>query len=608
MSPDLSDTTDFENADRGFVDTLDPCVITDDTGRTIWDMQAYGFLDDDCPETANPSLWRQGRLCRKNGLYEVTPGVYQIRGFDLSNMSLIEGDTGVIVIDPLVSVEVAAAGLALYREHRGDRPVTGVIYTHSHVDHFGGVEGVIDRDTNVPIIAPHGFLEHAVSENVYAGNAMSRRGIYHTGVLLPPGPRGQIGDGLGITNSTGRVSLIPPTVDITRTGQTEVVDGVTIEFQLTPGTEAPAEMNFVFPDLRAACLAENATHNLHNLLTLRGAQVRDAKAWSRYLDEARRLIAGHVDVVFASHHWPTWGAEAIDGFLAGQRDLYGYLHDQTLRLLNQGLTGAEIAEEIDGNMPPALDDSWHTHGYYGAVSHNVKAIYQRYLGWFDGNPARLWQHPPRESATRYVDCFGGVDAVVSKAQEYREAGDLRFAAELLDKAVFAEPTHEGAKAALAEVLEQLGFGAECGTWRNFYLTGAQELRDGIAPQAVDIGAGMALALTVEQILDSLAMRIDGPAAHRLSATIDWDVTDVGEYHRSVLSNGFLAHHLAESGAASGKATDAELVFRVTKPQLLGLLGGGVDAESLDHTGDLAAFTRLGGVLVTYDRDFPIVTP
>ncbi|MEV6217457.1 alkyl sulfatase dimerization domain-containing protein [Nocardia sp. NPDC051833] len=605
MAADFKSRTDFDNADRGWIASLDPCVITNSDGRAVWDMEAYSFLGRDCPDSADPSLWRQGQLCSRHGLFQVTDRIYQIRGFDLSNMTLVEGDTGVIVIDPLVSVEVAAAGLRLYREQRGDKPVTGVIYTHSHVDHFGGVEGVVSvqdvHSGKVPVIAPEGFLEHAVSENVYAGNAMGRRGTYHTGVNLEPGPKGQIGDGLGITNSTGRISLIPPTLDITESGQVETVDGVRIEFQLTPGTEAPSEMNFLFPNLRALCLAENATHNLHNLLTLRGALVRDARVWSRYLNDALRLFGARCDVVFASHHWPTWGHDEISAFLTIQRDLYGYLHDQSLRLLNQGLTGAEIAEVIE--MPPALDDAWHTHGYYGSVSHNVKAIYQRYLGWFDGNPARLWQHPPQEASRRYVECMGGVSAVVEKAQKYAADGDLRFAAELLDRAVFADPADTPAKHALADVLERLGYGSENGTWRNFFLTGAMELRTGIKAQPVDIGGGMAMALTIEQLFDSIASRVDGPKAWIVSSRIDWRLTDLSELHRTELSNGALIH-FTDPTSQEGKA---DLTLTLTKPQLLALVAGhGLDG--VEHTGDLQALERLTSVLVQYDPNFPIMTP
>lgn len=444
MALDYSDRTDFDNADRGFIATLDPMVIRNAAGDPVFDLTGYSYLDGECPDTVHPSLFRQAQLVRKNGLYEVTEGIYQIRGFDLSNMTLVEGRTGVIVIDPLISAECAAAGLALYREHRGDRPVTGVIYTHSHGDHFGGVEGVLpDGRGDVPILAPEGFMAEAVSENVYAGNAMNRRGTYMYGYALPISAEGQVSTGLGIRGSSGTIGLIPPTVDITHTGQQETVDGVPIVFQVTPGTEAPAEMNFHFPQHRALCMAENATHNLHNLLTLRGAQIRDAQAWSHYIDEAIELFSGDTDVAFASHHWPTWGRENVVDFLTVQRDLYMYLHDQTLRLLNNGLTGPEIAEQIE--LPPGLADAWCARGYYGSVSHNVKAIYQRYLGWFDGHPGSLWPHPRQARATRYAEAFGGIDVLVAKGKEYADKGDLRFAAELLEHAVFAAPDDAAAR-------------------------------------------------------------------------------------------------------------------------------------------------------------------
>jgi alkyl sulfatase BDS1-like metallo-beta-lactamase superfamily hydrolase len=433
---DFEDRDDFVASDRGFIAALDPMVITADDGRVVWDMD-WGFLDAECPSTANPSLWRQAQLTAKHGLYEVTDGIYQVRGFDMSNMTLVEGETGVIVIDPLISEEVAAAALALYRAHRGDRTVTAVIYTHAHLDHFGGVLGVVDADTEVPILAPEHFLEHAVSENVYAGTAMLRRSMYYAGIGLDKSATGTLGIGLGAGGSTGTPGLIAPTVDITHTGQEETLDGVRIVFQMTPGTECPSEMNFYFPAQRALCMAENATHNLHNLLTLRGAQVRDPRIWSRYLNEAIDLFARDADVSFASHHWPTWGTDDIVGYLIAQRDLYGYLHDQTLRLINQGYIHSEIAEMLE--MPPVLEQAWHTHGYYGSVNHNVKAIYQRYLGWYDANPAHLWMHPPEAAATRYVQAIGGIDATIARANEFYEAGDLRFAAELASHAVFAGP-------------------------------------------------------------------------------------------------------------------------------------------------------------------------
>ena len=442
-------------------------VSRDADGTVIWRPADYGFLDTDTPPASvHPSLWRQARLNDLHGLYEVVPGIYQIRGFDLSNMTVIEGDTGIIVIDPLVSTEVAAAALALYRQHRGDRAVRAVIYTHSHVDHFGGVLGVTSQEDvdagRVVVIAPEGFTEHAVQENVYAGTAMARRAGYMYGAALDRGPQGQVGCGLGQTPSTGEVAIIVPTLDIRETGEKHTVDGVEIEFQMAPGTEAPAEMHFYFPRFRALCMAENATHNLHNLLTLRGALVRDPHGWAGYLTEAIDTFADRADVVFASHHWPTWGKEQIVEFLSLQRDLYAYLHDQTLRQLNQGYTGIEIAETFA--MPPALERAWHAHGYYGSVSHNVKAVYQRYMGWFDGNPARLWPHPPEAIGPRYVAAMGGLDRVVELAKAAFDEGDFRWAATLLDHAVFTDENHGAARQLYAASMGILGWPAA--GWRS----------------------------------------------------------------------------------------------------------------------------------------------
>ncbi|MER5306752.1 alkyl sulfatase dimerization domain-containing protein [Streptomyces sp. NPDC002773] len=600
----FEDTTDFENADRGFIGALIPGVIESADGRVVWDNDAYDFLKGECPDTANPSLWRQAQLASKQGLYEVTEGIYQVRGLDLSNMTLVEGERGVVVIDPLISAETAAAALALYREHRGDRPVTGLIYTHSHGDHFGGARGVLPRGTEegVPILAPAGFLEHAVSENVYAGNAMTRRAVFMYGDRLPKAPDGQIGAGLGMTTSTGTITLIPPTVDITETGQEETVDGVRIVFQLTPGTEAPSEMNFLFPDHRALCLAENATHNMHNILTLRGAVVRDSRIWSRYLDEAIDLFDGQYDVAFASHHWPTWGHDHVVRYLSEQRDLYAYMHDQTLRLLNSGLTGPEIAEEIQ--LPPALENSWHARGYYGSLNHNVKAIYQRYLGWFNGNVATLWEHPPVELAKRYVDLAGGPRQALAKARDYIERGDLRFAATLLNHLIFADAGDSEAKETLAGVYDRLGHGAENGTWRNFYLTSAMELRHGENAALLDAAnPEMVMALTTGMLLDSIAVRIDGPRAWHEDLTLDLVLTDEDTRHRLTLHNGALTHRTLRREPR----TPAGLTLTLTKPQLLGVLAGkGLDGITTD--GDPALLTRLFSYVTQPDPGFPIVTP
>ncbi|PYC87641.1 alkyl/aryl-sulfatase [Streptomyces tateyamensis] len=604
----FEDTRDFEDAARGFLGSSDG-VITGEQGRTVWDLDAYAFLDQDCPETVNPSLWRQGRLVARHGLFEVTEGIYQVRGFDLSNMTVVEGDRGVLVIDPLISAETAAAALALYRAHRGERPVTGVLYTHSHADHFGGVKGVISDEevaAGVPVIAPQGFLAHAVSENVYAGTAMARRAAYMYGAALPKGERGQVGAGLGQTTSTGSVGLIPPTVTITRTGQTETVDGIRLVFQLTPGTEAPAELNIHFPDRAALCMAENATHNLHNLLTLRGAEVRDPRVWARYLTQALELFLAGTDVAFASHHWPVWGRERVREFLSEQRDTYAYLHDQTLRLLNEGLTGAEIAEQLQ--LPPALERAWHTHGYYGSVSHNAKAVYQRYLGWFDGNPAHLWEHPPVAAAERYVEYMGGAERVLKRAQEALAEGDFRWVAQVVNHVLFADPDNAEARALQADALEQLGYGSENGTWRNFFLTGALELRHGpVGTPTRALAPDLLAALTLDQLFDALAIRVDGPRSWDKDITVRWQVTG-GKRITMRLHNGVLVHSTG-TGALDGEP-DVELTLTEAdlRATLLGLLPPAELAQRATVTGDLAKLAELMGCLSEPDPDFAIVTP
>lgn len=613
----FTDTRDFEDADRGFLGALQPGVVTAADGRVVWDNDSYGFLDGEAPDSVHPSLWRQSQLCAKQGLYEVVrasgatgddaPGIYQVRGLDLSNISFIEGDTGIIVIDPLVSTETAAAALALYRTHRGDRPVVAVIYTHSHVDHFGGVLGVTSQAEvdagKVAIIAPEGFTEHAVQENVYAGTAMARRASYMYGAVLARGPQGQVGCGLGQYPSLGEVALIVPTVDIKRTGETYVVDGVDIEFQMAPGTEAPAEMHFYFPKFRALCMAENATHNLHNLLTLRGALVRDPHGWAGYLTEAIDTFADRTDVVFASHHWPTWGRDNIVEYLSLQRDLYAYLHDQTLRQLNQGFTGIEIAETFQ--MPPALEKAWHTHGYYGSVSHNVKAVYQRYMGWFDGNPGRLWQHPPQALGPRYVAAIGGIDRVVELAKGAFDDGDYRWAATLLDHAIFTDENHQGARELYGDTLEQLAYGAENAVWRNFFLSGATELRDGsFGTPTQTTSPSLMSQLTPEQIFDTLAININGPRAWDLDLTIDVRFVDTATDYRLTLRNGVLVHRKIANPASEATAT----VTFASKLRLLAFAAGDRDSPGVQFTGDAAALPTLLGVVDRPDPGFAIITP
>lgn len=612
LSLPFSDVQDFDDVDRGFIAALEPGIVRNTDGDVVWDSDSYAFLEGDCPPTVNPSLWRQSRLCARQGLFEVGDRIYQVRGLDLSSMTLVEGDTGVIVIDPLISAETAAAGLALYRAHRGDRPVTGVIYTHSHIDHFGGVKGVTRVEDveagRCPVLAPAGFVEHAVAENVYAGTAMGRRAAYMYGAALPRGPRGAVGAGLGPTTSTGTPTLITPTIDIEHTGQAETVDGVEIEFQMTPGTEAPAEMNFYFPQLRALCMAENATHTLHNLLTLRGALVRDPHVWSQYLTESINRFAYRSDVLFASHHWPTWGTERLTEYLSLQRDLYGYLHDQTLRAINRGATGIEIAESIE--LPPAIEKVWHTRGYYGSVSHNVKAIYQRYMGWFDGNPAHLWEHPPVESAMRHIEFMGGADQVLEKARRSFEDGDFRWVAQVLNYVIFADPDNAQAKALQADALEQLGFGSENGTWRNFFLMGAYELRHGaIGTPTVTTAPDIVGALTIDQIFDALALRVDGPRAWSTTLTIDWNFTDENSVHRTRLCNGLLVHFDTD-----GSLPAPDTTITLTRSLLIAVLLGGADPASLVADGSITVdgadgvLAMLVSVLDEPDPDFAIVTP
>jgi alkyl sulfatase BDS1-like metallo-beta-lactamase superfamily hydrolase len=598
------DTQDFEDALRGLVAPIEGAVHADD-GTVLWDNATYDFLKGECPDTVNPSLWRQSQLAAIDGLFEVVPGIYQVRGMDLSNTSIVEGDEGVVVIDTLLSVETAAAALALYRKHRGDRPVKAVVITHSHADHFGGIRGFVTQEQvdsgDVKIFAPEGFTEHAVAENVYAGTAMNRRAGYMYGAALVRGPQGGVGAGLGQTLSIGTVSLMEPTDIVTTTGHEETVDGVRMVFQMAPDTEAPSEFLIYLPDHKALCAAEDATHNLHNLLTLRGAVVRDPHGWSTYLTETIDLFGADVEVVFASHHWPTWGNDRVVEFLGLQRDLYAYLHDQTLRMLNQGLTGPEIAEQME--LPPALENAWSTRGYYGSVSHNVKAIYQRYLGWFDGNPAHLWEHPPVERATRYVELAGGIDAIVAAARAAYDAGDYRWAAEVANHAVFARSDHAGAREVLADTYEQLGYGSENGTWRDFYLSGATELRDGQFGTPTETNAPDVVAqLTPAMLFDALAIQVDGPAAWDEKLAIDVVLTDTDERYRVRLANGVLTY------SARPQRDDADATVTTTRRALPALAGGDPAQAGIEVTGDESAVGRLLRVLRPGDKNFAIVTP
>ncbi|MBN3857839.1 MBL fold metallo-hydrolase [Paraburkholderia sp. Ac-20340] len=541
----IDDPLDIEEAQRGFIGTIPEAEIRDAYGRLVWSMADYAFLEDEtAPPTAHPALWRQARLNRLHGLFAVTERIYQVRGFDLSNMTLIEGDHGLIVIDPLTCRETAHAALELYYAHRPRRPVVAVLYSHSHTDHFGGVKGVIDearvRAGECAIIAPEGFMEEAVSENVLAGTAMERRSQFQFGQTLARSACCQIDAGLGKTMPSGTVTLIEPTQLIREETETHCIDGVEIVFQLTPDSEAPAEMHFFFPQLRALNVAENGTRTLHNLCPLRGAQVRNAKLWSHYLNQAIERYAGAADVVFAQHHWPTWGTQRLTTFLEQQRDLYKYLHDQTLRLMNRGWTAAEIAETL--TLPDALAAQWHTRGYYGTVSHNVKAIYQRYLSWYDGNPAHLHALPDNLSAPRYVDYMGGAEAILERAHRDFARGEYRWVAEVMNRLVFAQPDLRAARELGAAALEQMGFQAESATWRNAYLLGARELREGIGAQAGHVMRSQDLVRSLSDgaFFDYLAVMVDGGKAQALDIRMSWHFTDRGAQYALYLKHGALS--------------------------------------------------------------------
>jgi alkyl sulfatase BDS1-like metallo-beta-lactamase superfamily hydrolase len=611
---DWSDEQDLEDAARGFIAKLGTPTVTGQDGAVIWDLTAYAFLDvEDPPATVNPSLWRQARLNMLHGLFKVADRVYQVRGMDLSVISFIEGDTGWIVIDPLISAEVAAASLELLNEHVARRPVVAVIYTHSHIDHWGGVKGVTsDADVaagRCRIIAPEGFVEAAVSENVFAGNAMTRRASYMYGNLLPKDEKGQVDAGLGKTTSAGTVTLIQPTDTVTRTGEALTVDGVEIEFQLTPGTEAPSEFNFYFPQLRALCMAENCTHTLHNLYTLRGAQVRDAHAWAVYMNETIERYADRTDVVFASHHWPCWGTERCRDLLQSQRDMYRYLHDQTLHLANQGHTSLEIAEML--TLPAELDRAWHNRGYYGSVSHDVKAVYQRYLGWFDGNPANLHQLPPVEAGRGYVELAGGADALLAKAREAFDRGEYRWAAQLVNHLVFADPGNLAARELEADALEQMGYQAESGPWRNFYLSGAKELRDGVVRVTTPDASNPDVvgAMSIGMLLDFLAIRLNGERAADADIAITLVLTDLEERYAIEVASGVLNHTRGRDAAGE------QLRISTTHATFMGVLTGGeaaaveaAQAGRLTIEGDPARLAELMGLLDEFEFWFDIVTP
>ncbi len=610
----FSDATDFSNAHKGFIAALPSNVITGDKGNVVWDPQQYNFIKEGAkaPDTVNPSLWRQAQLINIGGLFNVTDGVYQIRNLDLSNMTIIEGKTGITVIDPLVSAETAKVGMDLYYKNRGKKPVVAVIFTHSHVDHYGGVRGVVNEadvaSGKVKIYAPAGFMKEAVSENIMAGNAMSRRASYMYGNLLKPDVKGQVGAGLGTTTSAGTVTLIEPTNYITETGQQENIDGLTYDFMMAPGSEAPSEMLWYVKEKKMIEAAEDVTHTLHNTYSLRGAKIRDPLAWSKYINDVINRWGGDAEIIIAQHHWPTWGNNNVVNLMKSQRDMYRYINDQTLRMANKGLTRDEIADNF--KLPSGLASSWASRGYYGSVSHDVKATYVFYLGWFDGNPATLDELPPEASAKKFVEYMGGADAIMQKAKADYAQGNYRWVAQVTSKIVFANPDNQAARHLEADALEQLGYQAESGPWRNFYLTGAQELRNGVVkgPTPNTASPDTVRAMSPEMFFDYLAVHINGEKAANAKAIFNVDLGNDGGKYTLELENGVLNH------TANVQADNADATIALNRTTLNKII---LQEETLKQaqtrgevkiTGDSAKLDQMLSYMDKFEFWFNIVTP
>ncbi|MCY1267837.1 putative alkyl/aryl-sulfatase YjcS [compost metagenome] len=608
----FTDKTDYESAQRGLIAPFTG-QIKNAAGQVVWDIDAYKFLDaDKSADTVNPSLWRLAQLNKYAGLFEVAPKIYQLRGMDVSNMTIVEGDDGLFIIDPLTVAETAKAALELYFQHRPKKPVLAVAYSHSHGDHFGGVRGVVDeadvKAGKVKIYAPVGFMEHVASENVFAGNAMLRRAQFQFGSLLPRGENGQVEAGMGKSVPVGgTLTLIEPTELIKQEYETHQVAGVEVEFQLTPGTEAPAEMNFFFPGLRALCMSENTTQMLHNVLTPRGALVRDAKAWSQFIDESLARYGDRSDVMFISHNWPVWGAERIRTFLADQRDMYAYLNNRALNLMNKGLTPTEIAEKM-GKLPGDMEKKWYLRSYYGSLSHNSRAVYQRYLGYYDGNPANLNPLTPSDAGAHYVEALGGADAVAKLVKAAMDKGDYRWAATLGNHLVFAHPDNQAAKNLQADALEQLGYQAENALWRNMYLTAAMELRNGV-PQlgTQSVRLDLVRAMEAGLFFDYLAVRVDSDKAQGHDMILDWDFGDIRKSYALTLRNGVLTHR-------DGRNPQADVTVKLDKSTLDRISARQLDFPTAIKQGDIQLEgdgKKLGeflSLLDSFDPQFNIVTP
>jgi alkyl sulfatase BDS1-like metallo-beta-lactamase superfamily hydrolase len=603
------DGRDAAFSSQGFIATrADPIIKTGD-GKPVWNLDAYAWMQGDAPATVNPSLWRHMQLLRKHGLFKVAEGVWQVRGFDVSNMSVIKGDNGWILIDPLTTRDSSAAALALVNAQLGTRPVSAVIYSHSHGDHYGGVRGVVDeadvKAGKVAIIAPDHFVEEAASENVLAGPAMGRRASYQFGGTLTPGPQGQMGSGIGKGIAGGAITLIAPTDSIRKTGETRIVDGVTLEFQMVPETEAPAEMNVYLPAAKTFLAAEIATCSLHNILTPRGAKVRDALAWSKFLDEAARLYAPRSDAIMSSHCWPRFGQGEVQSWLEGQRDNYRYLHDQTVRMMNQGMTQVEIAEAI--KAPAAISDQWYNKGYYGTYNHNSKAVYQRYLGWYDANPANLNPYPPEERAKRLVADMGGPATVLAAAKRAMAKGDYRWSSDLLNNLIFADPKNAQGRTLLADSYEQQGYQAESAIWRNQFLSAAHDLRQGVQASATIQNPDTIAAIPTALLLDSVATRLNPATVGNRKLAIDLVIADRKETASLMIENGVMIPEMdAKSDKADATITGPRQLFLAML--FLKMPLAQLEAAGLKVEGDRAAVEALQAALDPIPGAFNIAEP
>lgn len=607
----FNDTRDFADATRGLIATLpDPLVKAAD-GKLVWDANRFDFITGDAPASVNPSLWRQEKLNNARGLFKVVDGIYQIRGYDIANMTLVEGQTGWIVIDTLLTAEIARSTLAFALDKLGSKkPVVAVIYTHSHADHYGGVRGVINEADvlagKVKVIAPEGFMDNAVAENVLAGNAMARRATYQFGAGLDANERQGVGSGLGKALSSGTMGLIPPTDTVSKTGQEMTVDGVRIVFQMAQGSEAPSEMMFYFPDKKALCLSEVLTKHMHNVYTIRGAKLRDALAWSKYANETLDLYPD-VEVAFASHHWPTWGTRNIRQYIANQRDTYRFVHDQAMNMANKGQTLDEIGDATF--FPKALAADASSRGYYGTLSHNLRGVYNFYLGYYDANPASLHRLPPSDTAKRYVAAMGGEAAVLATAQKAFDAGDYRWVAELVNHVVFANPDNTAARALQADALEQLGYQAEAGTWRNAYLVGAKELRDGVLkPPTSTQGPDVVRGMNQELLFDYIALRLNHQKTDGMQAAISLVFTDLKETWALELSNSVL------NNTKNRVLNNPDATITLTRPAFLAMLLQGkklpelVQAGAVKVEGNPQVLAAVFGNVESFNPYFNIVTP